>query len=89
MATGDGLFSATSGNPAMPEWLGPTVLDWAYTAETEKITRQGKALIRAHAAESAALFARIGAEFGEARLEQLLDLLEAMQQLDLRGTRQG
>ncbi len=35
MATGDGLFSATTGNPAMPDWLGPTVLDWAYTAEDE------------------------------------------------------
>lgn len=33
--TGDGLFSATSGNPAMPDWLGPSVLDWAYTAESE------------------------------------------------------
>jgi DNA-binding MarR family transcriptional regulator len=53
------------------------------------ITPQGEALIRAHAVESAAIFARIEAEFGEDRLDQLLDLLEALQQLDLRGTRQG
>ncbi len=35
LQTGDGLFSATSGNPAMPDWLGPVVLDWAYTATSE------------------------------------------------------
>ncbi|MES1202863.1 MAG: nitroreductase family protein [Pseudomonadota bacterium] len=27
MATGDGLFSAASGSPALPTWLGPTMLD--------------------------------------------------------------
>jgi homoprotocatechuate degradation regulator HpaR len=53
------------------------------------ITPQGEALIRAHAVESAAIFARIEAEFGKDRLNHLLDLLEALQQLDLRGTRQG
>jgi homoprotocatechuate degradation regulator HpaR len=53
------------------------------------ITPQGEALIRAHAVESAAIFARIEAEFGEDRLNQLLDLLEALQQLDLRGARLG
>ena len=40
--TGDGLFSATSGNPAMPDWLGPMVLDWAYTAESENKTNAAK-----------------------------------------------
>lgn len=41
-ATGDGLFSATSGNPALPDWLGPLMFDWAFTAkaENEKIARQ-------------------------------------------------
>jgi hypothetical protein len=33
--TGDGLFTATGGNPAMPDWLGPMVLNRAYTADTE------------------------------------------------------
>lgn len=48
------------------------------------ITPAGVALIHAHAARSAAIFARIEARFGAARLEQLLDLLEALQTLDLR-----
>lgn len=26
-ATGDGLFSATSGNPSLPDWLGPLMFD--------------------------------------------------------------
>ena len=39
---GDGLFSATTGNPALPTWLGPTVFDWAFTAasENDKYARQ-------------------------------------------------
>jgi Nitroreductase family len=41
-ATGDGLFSATSGNPSLPDWLGPLMFDWAFTAkaENDKIARQ-------------------------------------------------
>lgn len=35
LQTGDGLFSATSDNPALPEWLGPTMLDLAFTAKAE------------------------------------------------------
>ncbi len=40
--TGDGLFSATSGNPALPDWLGPLLFDWTVTAkaENEKYARQ-------------------------------------------------
>lgn len=42
LATGDGLFAATSGNPSLPDWLGPLMFDWAFTAkaENEKIARQ-------------------------------------------------
>ncbi len=42
LATGDGLFSATSGNPALPDWLGPRLFGWAFTAkaENQKIARQ-------------------------------------------------
>lgn len=40
---GDGLFSACSGNPQMPGWLGPLVFDWVYTAKNERI-RLGEAL---------------------------------------------
>lgn len=32
---GDGLFSAASGNPALPAWLGPRLFDWVFKAETE------------------------------------------------------
>ena len=48
------------------------------------ITPAGEALVHAHAAQSAAIFARIEARFGAGRLEKLLDLLEALQALDLR-----
>lgn len=35
MATGDGLFSATTGNPALPAWLGPHMFDLAFKADAE------------------------------------------------------
>jgi homoprotocatechuate degradation regulator HpaR len=83
---------------SLTRMIGPMVAEGLITRTTPPedrrktviaISPQGEALIRAHATESAALFARIEAEFGQDRLEQLLDLLEALQRLDLRGTRQG
>jgi homoprotocatechuate degradation regulator HpaR len=53
------------------------------------ITAQGRALLARHAAESAAIFARIEDEFGPERLEALLDLLEHLRGLDLRRGRGG
>ena len=40
--SGDGLFSAASGNPSLPSWLGPTVLKFVLTKdkENDKTTRQ-------------------------------------------------
>ncbi|HSO47720.1 MAG TPA: Tat pathway signal protein, partial [Rhizobiaceae bacterium] len=35
MDTGDGLFSATSGNPVLPAWLGPLLLDFVFKADAE------------------------------------------------------
>jgi nitroreductase len=35
LRTGDGLFSATTGNPILPAWLGPMVFDLAFKARTE------------------------------------------------------
>lgn len=32
---GDGLFSASSGNPMLPAWLGPRVFDWVFKADAE------------------------------------------------------
>lgn len=42
LRTGDGLFSATSGNPTGPSWLAPTIFYFAFKAETEndKYARQ-------------------------------------------------
>jgi hypothetical protein len=38
LATGDGLFSAASGLPALPAWLGPHLFDWFVTAKSENDT---------------------------------------------------
>ena len=35
MTTGDGLFSATTGNPVLPAWLGPHMFDLAFKAGAE------------------------------------------------------
>jgi hypothetical protein len=42
LATGDGLFSAASGNPTLPSWLAPLVFDTVFKAkaENEKYARQ-------------------------------------------------
>ena len=40
--TGDGLFSASTGNPTLPAWLGPLMFDLVFKADTEndKYARQ-------------------------------------------------
>lgn len=40
--TGDGLFSVSSGSPALPDWLGPLLFDLTFNADTEneKYARQ-------------------------------------------------
>lgn len=53
------------------------------------ITPAGQDLIRTHAGESAAIFARIEQDFGRERLETLLDLLEDLQRLETRSVRPG
>jgi hypothetical protein len=42
LRTGDGLFSATTGNPILPAWLGPAFFDLAFKADAEndKYARQ-------------------------------------------------
>jgi hypothetical protein len=42
LATGDGIYSGVSGNPALPDWLGPRMFDIAFRAkaENEKYARQ-------------------------------------------------
>ena len=41
METGDGLFSAASGNPTVPAWAGPLAFDWfaGVDAENDKYAR--------------------------------------------------
>ncbi|MFZ4806821.1 MAG: Acg family FMN-binding oxidoreductase [Hyphomicrobiaceae bacterium] len=33
--SGDGLFGAASGSPILPSWLGPSLFDWVFRAESE------------------------------------------------------
>jgi len=42
IASGDGLFGPSSGNPALPDWLGPIMFDAVFRpdAENEKYVRQ-------------------------------------------------
>ena len=35
LRTGDGLYSVASGNPALPDWLGPPAFDWLATAASQ------------------------------------------------------
>ena len=35
LRTGDGLFSATSGNPTMPTWFGALMFDWFFEKDAE------------------------------------------------------
>jgi len=46
IASGDGLFAASSGNPALPDWLGPHLFDLAFRADAEndKYARQLRSL---------------------------------------------
>lgn len=40
--TGDGLYAKSSGNPALPHWLGSPMFDWVFNAKSEndKCARQ-------------------------------------------------
>ncbi len=52
------------------------------------ITNSGRALIRAHAGASQAIFDQLAQDFGPENLETLLDLLEKLQTVDLATPRQ-
>lgn len=41
-ARGDGLFSACSGNPEVPDWLGKILFDWFYTVASANETLAGQ-----------------------------------------------
>ncbi len=42
LRSGDGLYSACTGNPNLPTWLGDLAMDWLYTStqENRKLVRQ-------------------------------------------------
>lgn len=35
LRAGDGLYSVASGNPALPDWLGPIAFDWLSSAQSQ------------------------------------------------------
>ena len=58
LRTGDGLFSAASGSPIVPTWMGSHFIDWFFRAQTEndKYSRQlnsssGLAIFISHQAD--------------------------------------
>ncbi len=65
LRSGDGLFSAASGNPSMPEWMGTWLFDRVFTvkAETAKYSRQ--------IASSAGMAIFVGAEADPAHWVQV------------------
>lgn len=77
---GDGLFSASSGNPMLPNWLGPTMFDLAFQleAENEKYARQ--------LASSAGLAVFVGAR---AEPENWVEVGRACQRFALQATALG
>ncbi len=65
LRTGDGLFSAASGNPALPEWIGPWLFDRVFTAGAET------ARYSAQIASSAGIAVFVGAEADPASWVQI------------------
>lgn len=79
---------------SLTRMVGPMVTEGLITRMTPPedrrktvvaITPAGLALVNAHAGQSAAILGHIEAEVGHERLELLLDLLEEVQKIDLRG----
>ena len=66
LASGDGLFSATSGNPTLPDWLGPTMVDWVFKAASDntktaaKIASSAGLAVFVGATEDAASWVQVG-----------------------------
>lgn len=66
LAMGDGLFGATSGNPSAPDWLGPTMVDWMFTASADnkqtaaKIASSAGMAVFVGTGEDAAAWVQVG-----------------------------
>jgi hypothetical protein len=65
LRTGDGLFSAASGNPALPDWLGPWLFDRVFTVKAET------ARYASHVASSAGLAVFAGEQADRAHWVQV------------------
>lgn len=79
--------------PSLTRMIKPMLQEGLIRREVPKEDRRkvvvaiapaGEALIQAHSQQSAALFAQIERQFGGDRLENLLDLLESLQQIEIR-----
>lgn len=42
LRAGDGLYSVASGNPALPDWLGPLAFDWLSSAQSQNEAYAGQ-----------------------------------------------
>jgi len=42
LRAGDGLYSVASGNPALPDWMGPLAFDWLSPAQSQNDTYAGQ-----------------------------------------------
>lgn len=80
LATGDGLFSAAGDNPNLPDWLGPRVIDWAFTAAKDNAQTAAKI------ASSAGLAIFVGAGTD---LEHWVETGRACQRFALQATAMG
>jgi hypothetical protein len=65
LGKGDGLFAAASGNPALPEWIGPWLFDRVYTVKAETTKYAGQI------ASSAGIAIFVGAEADPAHWVQV------------------
>jgi nitroreductase len=80
LRTGDGLFGAASGNPAVPEWMGALFFAAAFTVKGEAEKYAG------HVASSAGLVAFVGAK---ADPEHWVKVGRACQRFALQATALG
>ena len=66
LAMGDGLFSAASGNPSLPDWLGPSIIDWVFKAAGDntktaaKIASSAGMAVFVGTGENAAAWVQVG-----------------------------
>lgn len=97
IAKGDGLFSASSGNPQLPSWLGPSLFDLSFKADAENAkyreqvaSSAGIAVFFADRADPQGWFAagRAGQRFGLAATALGMKVSFPNQPVEVPGLRQ-